>query len=84
MIRALTLALSFVLLAAPQVPIDLNRERERVVSSARTYLAEEPITITASPSSRSAGGLHDFFSEGDYWWPDPQNPGGTYIQRDGM
>jgi hypothetical protein len=28
--------------------------------------------------------LHDFFSEGDYWWPDPQNPDGPYIQRDGM
>jgi alpha-glucosidase len=84
LIRALTLALSFVLLAAAQMPIDLNRERERVVSSARPYLAEEPITITASSSSRSAGGLHDFFSEGDYWWPDPQNPGGPYIQRDGM
>lgn len=84
MVRALTLALSFVLLAAAQIPIDLNRERERVLSSARTYLAEEPITITASSSSRSAGGLHDFFSEGDYWWPDPENPGGPYIQRDGM
>ena len=24
---------------------------------------------------RSAGGRHDFFSEGDYWWPDPANPG---------
>jgi hypothetical protein len=47
-------------------------------------LKEAPITITASRSSRSAGGLHDFFSEGDYWWPDPQNPEGPYIQRDGM
>ena len=28
--------------------------------------------------------MHDFFSEGDYWWPDSQNPGGPYIQRDGM
>jgi hypothetical protein len=33
---------------------------------------------------RSAGGLHDFFSEADYWWPDPKNPDGPYIQRDGM
>jgi hypothetical protein len=30
------------------------------------------------------GGPHDFFSEGDYWWPDPKNPDGPYIQRDGM
>jgi len=84
LIRALKLAPLLVLLAAPQSPIDLNRERDRVVSAARTYLAEEPMTITASSSPRSAGGPHDFFSEGDYWWPDPQNPGGPYIQRDGM
>jgi hypothetical protein len=47
-------------------------------------LKEAPVTITASHSPRSAGGKHDFFSEGDYWWPDPKNPGGPYIQRDGM
>ena len=40
--------------------------------------------MTAAHSPRSAGGLHDFFSEGDYWWPDPKNPDGPYIQRDGM
>jgi hypothetical protein len=28
-------------------------------------------------------GLHDFFSEGPYWWPDPKNPDGPYIRRDG-
>ncbi len=59
-------------------------DRTRVLQAARQYLTEAPITITASKSSRSAGGLHDFFSEGDYWWPDPQNPDAPYIQRDGM
>jgi hypothetical protein len=59
-------------------------ERARVLKAADQYLKEEPVTITASSSPRSAGGLHDFFSEGDYWWPDPQNPSGPYIQRDGM
>ncbi len=59
-------------------------DRARVLKAANQYLKEAPITITASPSPRSAGGLHDFFSEGDYWWPDPQNPDGPYIQRDGM
>jgi len=47
-------------------------------------LEQQPITITSYSSKRSAGGKHDFFSEGDYWWPDPQNPDGPYIQRDGM
>lgn len=59
-------------------------DRARVLKAANQYLKEEPITITQSHSPRSAGGLHDFFSEGDYWWPDPQNPNGPYVQRDGM
>src|SRR5207245_2407199 len=59
-------------------------DRARVLKAANQYLSESPITITASHSPRSAGGIHDYFSEGDYWWPDPQNPGGPYIQRDGM
>jgi len=59
-------------------------ERGRVLSAAKRYLKESPITITSYTSSRSAGGKHDYFSEGDYWWPDPKNPDGPYIQRDGM
>jgi hypothetical protein len=59
-------------------------DRARVIKAADSYLKDQPVTVTASHSSRSAGGLHDFFSEGDYWWPDPKNPGGPYIQRDGM
>ncbi|MET0534312.1 MAG: alginate lyase family protein [Steroidobacter sp.] len=59
-------------------------ERDRVVRAADRYLKERPITITASSSQRSAGGKHDYFSEGDYWWPDPQSPNGPYVQRDGM
>jgi len=59
-------------------------DRERIIIAANQYLSEKPITITASSSPRSTGGLHDFFSEGDYWWPNPANPNGPYIQRDGM
>jgi hypothetical protein len=67
--------------AAP--PIDLARERVRVLDAANRYLKDKPVTITASRAERSGGGLHDYFSEGDYWWPDPKNPDGPYIQRDG-
>ena len=68
-------------------PTQLNLralDRGRVLKAAKQYLTEKPSTITDSSSRRSAGGLHDFFSEADYWWPDPKNPGGPYIQRDGM
>ena len=71
--------------AAQRTTLDIARfDRIRVLQAANQYLKEQPITITASSSPRSAGGLHDFFSEGDYWWADPQNPNGPYIQRDGM
>ena len=70
---------------AQQTKINLAAfDRQRVLRAANRYLPEAPITITASHSPRSAGGMHDFFSEGDYWWPDPQNPNGPYIQRDGI
>ena len=59
-------------------------DRNRILRAARRYLTEQPLTITATRSPRSAGGPHDYFSEGDYWWPDPKNPDGPYIQRDGM
>ena len=54
-----------------------------MLRAANRYLREKPVTITATSSPRSAGGRHDFFSEGDYWWPDPKNPDGPYIRRDG-
>ena len=69
----------------PQKSVDVAAiDRARILRAANQYLSEQPITITASSSPRSAGGLHDFFSEADYWWPDPKNPAGPYIQRDGM
>jgi len=72
-------------LAAPDTRFDLAAfERPRVLRAAARYLAEPPLTVTAASSPRSAGGRHDYFSEGDYWWPDPKNPKGPYIQRDGM
>src|SRR5205823_14549763 len=72
-------------IAAQRSDFDVAKfDRARVLKAANQYLSEKPITITASHSPRSAGGLHDFFSEGDYWWPDPQNTDGPYIQRDGL
>jgi hypothetical protein len=59
-------------------------DRSRVLRNAQKYLADKPVTVTAAQGKRSAGGIHDFFSEGDYWWPDPKNPDGPYVQRDGM
>lgn len=58
-------------------------DRHRVLTAAERYLRQQPRTITSVPALRSAGGLHDYFSEGDYWWPNPKDPKGPYIRRDG-
>lgn len=58
--------------------------RKQVLEEAAWALQQQPVTVTAASSSRSAGGKHDFYSEGDYWWPDTTNVDGPYIQRDGM
>ena len=49
-----------------------STDRNRILSAADKYLSDPPITVTASHSERSPGGAHDFYSEGDYWWPDPK------------
>ncbi len=44
-------------------------DRTRILAAANRFLSEQPVTVTASHSDRSKGGQHDYFSEGDYWWP---------------
>jgi hypothetical protein len=59
-------------------------ERPRVLRAAETYLHELPRTIVSATAARSAGGPHDYFSEADYFWPNPENPSGPSINRDGQ
>ncbi len=70
---------------APALTFDVAAfDRRRVLDAAARYLHDPPVTVTAASSPRSAGGPHDFFSEGDYWWPDPADPQAPYVRRDGM
>jgi hypothetical protein len=77
------------LACAPTVGAQITRseliaiERHRVLEQADRYLTEKPVTITATRAERSTGGVHDFYSEGDYWWPDPSDSTKPYIRRDG-
>jgi len=59
-------------------------DRARILKAAADFVSEQPATITAFPTTRSAGGLHDFYSQADYFWPNPKNPSGPYINRDGQ
>lgn len=51
--------------------------------NAEWALTQAPVTITDFVCERSEGAASAFYSEGDYWWPDPENPDGPYIRRDG-
>lgn len=44
---------------------------------------DEIFSVTHNPCPAKTGGIHDYFSEGPYWWPDPKDPDAPYIRRDG-
>ncbi len=62
----------------------LEKEDASIVVLADQYLNQVPMHITNFNSGRSSGTIHDFYSEGDYWWPDEANPDGPYIRKDGL
>jgi hypothetical protein len=68
---------------APGYALVASIDRDRILRTAAQYLPLSPETITAFPSNRNPGELHDFFSEADYFWPNPANPDGPYIELDG-
>jgi hypothetical protein len=69
---------------ATAAPLDIAAiDRARILRAADRYLADAPVTITAFAAPRSPGGRRDYYSEADYWWPDPANPTGPYVRKDG-
>ena len=59
-------------------------DRERIMKAAALAMKLEPVTITSFPAKLSEGGINDFYSNGDYWWPNPKKPNGLpYIKKDG-
>jgi hypothetical protein len=57
--------------------------RPAIMKKAEWALQQRPVTVTASYSPRSSGGRHDFFSEGDYWWPNPKGVDSPWVSIDG-
>ena len=67
-------------------PVDVAAiDRTRILKAADTALKLAPITITAFRAKLSEGRPQDFYSNGDYWWPNPNTTNGLpYVQRDGQ
>ena len=52
--------------------------------NADAALKQGPWTVTAHRPDNVKAGLNDYYSEGPYWWPDPEHPNGPYIRKDGQ
>ncbi|MEO1449749.1 MAG: alginate lyase family protein [Bacteroidota bacterium] len=62
----------------------IDFQPQKIMAVADQLLTQPPVPITQFTCERSAGGIHDFYSEGDYWWPNPDDPDGPYIRKDGQ
>jgi hypothetical protein len=59
------------------------QDHDRILRLGHKWLSAKPETVTDFVSPRSPGTPHDFFSEADYYWPNPANPNGPYKEIDG-
>lgn len=60
-----------------------NIDARGVVQSADKFCEMKPIAVTDKANTRS-GNKHNFEALSIYLWPDPENPDGPYITRDGQ
>ena len=56
---------------------------DAVRRNAGAALKAGPWTVTSQRPDNVSAGPNDYYSEGPYWWPDPKNPKGPYIRKDG-
>jgi hypothetical protein len=61
----------------------LGPAADTVRRNAAAALQTGPWSVTTHRPKDVDAGPNDYYSEGPYWWPDPRNPGGPYIRKDG-
>lgn len=55
----------------------------RLRLEAERRMTQGPWSVTADRPTTLALDPHDYYSEAPYWWPNPENPAGPYILREG-
>jgi hypothetical protein len=56
----------------------------RLRAEAENCLKEGPWTVTADRPKGIDLDPHEYYSESPYWWPNPANPAGPFIRRNGQ
>lgn len=59
-----------------------SQEYLSIVWRGNKVIKQQPVAVTDKTVCHS-GNKHKYESLSIYWWPDPSNPGGPYIARDG-
>ncbi len=54
-----------------------------IVEEADEALGQPMVNVVDEGALPPSGDPHDYYSYSPYWWPDPENPDGPYIWRDG-
>jgi hypothetical protein len=73
------------------IPIKAARDTDPAVKAAYTALiaradaalARKPGSVMDKTTIPLSNDRHDYLSIAPYWWPDPANPSGPYVRRDG-
>src|SRR4051812_869458 len=68
---------------AKKIKARLGGATDAVREYADAALKSGPWSVTTTRPKDVQAGPNDYYSEGPYWWPDPKNPGGPYIRKDG-
>lgn len=60
-------------------------DQDDIIIKADKSLQVTPMHITDISCEHSEGSKNDFYSNGDYWWPNPETADGKpYVRRDGQ
>jgi hypothetical protein len=61
-----------------------RRAYDKLLARADAALARRPGSVMDKRTVPPSGDRHDYLSIAPYWWPDPANPRGSYVRRDGQ
>jgi len=65
------------------IGVALHRNDAPLRRLADSALEKGPWNVTGHRPQGIEVPPHEYYSEGPYWWPDPKNPDGPYIRKDG-
>ncbi|OIQ36466.1 MAG: hypothetical protein BM563_10835 [Bacteroidetes bacterium MedPE-SWsnd-G1] len=56
---------------------------EEIIKDADEWLEQDEVNVVDEGALPPSGDPHDYYSYSPYWWPNPEDPDGPYIWRDG-